>query len=555
MDTNLPGSGEPEYLGDGPEDPSTQGPSTQGDGPDGPEGDAAAPRTRRRTAILAASGLAVVAVVGVGGWGLAQFLSGGDQPAAAFPADTAAYLSLDLDPSAGQKIEAIKTLKKFPGLAKHMDLGARDDLRRYVFEKMTESGKCKGVDYGKDIEPWIGDRLGVAAVPDGGKPVAVVALQASDENAARAAAKKLDACDGSGKPTGVAYSNGYLLLSDTQEHADFVAADAAKGTLADDASYQTWMQRAGDPGVITGYAAKGAPEMMKNLLASDPSMLGAPMPGMAGSMGPEQMMNKAFSGYKNFEGAAMVVRFGSGSFETEMVTKGVDQTRFTVGKAPSVADLPASTAVAMSTGVRKGWLRNYLKTMGQMMGGGANVDQMLRQGEAQTGLKLPEDIETLLGQGVTVAVDGNIDMAGLQQSPDPTKVPVAIRINGDPAKITPIIDKLKRAAGPQAGIVQVKTEDGIVLVGLDPAYLDEVTKQGGLGSTSAFQEAVPHADGAAGIFYISFDAGDWAAKLGDLLSGGNADVRANIEPLQAFGMSSWVDGDKVAHVELKLTTD
>lgn len=548
MDTNLPGPGdrEPEYLGDG--SPAAAGSEDTGAATTGPP----APR-RRRTAILAASGLAVVAVVGVGGWGLAQFLSSGSSAASALPATTAAYLTVDLDPSGTQKIEAIRTLRKFPGIEKHLDLGARDDIRRYIVDKM--SADCPSLDYDKDVKPWIGEKLALAAVPLDGKAAPVLALEDSDEAAGRAMVKKLNDC-ADGSDGGVAYANGFLLVSDTQKHADAVAAQTEQGTLADDADFQTWMDRAGDSGVITGYAAKTAPALLKDLAFSSPSMLGAsPMPDMTGPGSQKQMLDKLFSAYKDFEGAAMVVRFGNGSVETEMVTKGLGKTPVGSVQAPAVTDLPASTAVAMSVAMPEGWLRDYLTSMNQLMGNGASVDELLRQAEAQTGLKLPQDAETLLGKGVTVTVDGNIDLQGLSRSNDPTQVPAAIRITGDPARITPIIDKLKKLAGPQGDIVKVKTGDGDVLVGLDPAYLDEVSSNGGLGSTTAFQDAVPHASGAAGVFYLSFDAGDWAAKLGDMISNGDPQVRANIEPLQALGMSSWLDGDKVAHVELKLTTN
>ena len=536
MDTNLPGHDEPEYLGDGP---------------GGPAGDGPAPR--RRTAVLAASGVAVLAVVAVGGWAVAQFISGGDGTASALPASTAAYLSVDLDPSAGQKIEAIRTLKKFPGIADHLDIGSRDDLRRYFFDQVQKESECKGFDYDQDVKPWIGERLAVAAVPDGDKAIPVVALQAGDEDAARKAVTKLDACGKSGDATGVAFVDGYLLVSDSQKHADSVAGQTAKGSLADDADFKTWMDRAGDPGVLTGYASADAPKLLKSI-AEDQMSGDGPMAGMGGVVDAPQQVDKMLKLYKDFEGAAMVVRFGSGSLETEMVTKGLPQT---VGgdKAPSVAGLPASTALAMSFGLHHGWLKGYLDSLNQMMGSGTSLDDAMKQGEAATGLKLPEDIETMLGDGVSLSVDSSIDLQGLTSSPDPSTVPLALRISGDPAKITPVIDKLKAMAGPEADLVTVKSGDGVVVVGLDKAYVDKVMSTGGLGSVRAFDDVVPHADQATGLLYIDFDAGDWATKLGDAISHNDPKVRANIAPLGALGISGWVDGDGVAHGLFRITTD
>ena len=62
---------------------------------------------------------------------------------------------------------------------------------------------------------------------------------------------------------------------------------------------------------------------------------------------------------------------------------------------------------------------------------------------------------------------------------------------------------------------------------------------------------VEHADDAAAILYVNFDAGDdWLAEL----AGDDAEVRDNLAPLEALGMSAWVDDD-VAHAVLKVTTD
>ena len=96
MSTNGPGL--PEYLGPGgPTPPPTDQPPSGGGG--------------RRGALVAAAAVAVVAVVGVGGWAVAQLFAGGSAPASAVPSSAIGYVSLDLDPSASQKIEAVKILR------------------------------------------------------------------------------------------------------------------------------------------------------------------------------------------------------------------------------------------------------------------------------------------------------------------------------------------------------------------------------------------------------------------------------------------------------------
>ena len=115
MSTNVPGGTQPEYLG----------PAESGPGYDEPSG---APSGRRRTGVAVGAVVAVVAALGVGGYGLAQLMSGGASPASAVHADALGYVSLDLDPSASQKIEAFTMMRKFPALKKQ--LGSRDGVQR-----------------------------------------------------------------------------------------------------------------------------------------------------------------------------------------------------------------------------------------------------------------------------------------------------------------------------------------------------------------------------------------------------------------------------------------
>ena len=76
------------------------------------------------------------------------------------------------------------------------------------------------------------------------------------------------------------------------------------------------------------------------------------------------------------------------------------------------------------------------------------------------------------------------------------------------------------------------------------------------GSNAAFKRVVPEADKSTGAFFVNFDAGDgWAEQLGDLVSDGDAEVAANLKPLDALGISGWQEGKDEQHGLLRLTTD
>ena len=88
-------------------------------------------------------------------------------------------------------------------------------------------------------------------------------------------------------------------------------------------------------------------------------------------------------------------------------------------------------------------------------------------------------------------------------------------------------------------------------VGPDADYRAVLLEDGGLGDTDTFRHVIEHADDAAAVVYVDFDAGDdWLAEL----AGGDPEVRDNVEPLAALGLSAWTDGD-TAHAVLKVTTD
>ncbi len=408
---------------------------------------------------------------------------------------------------------------------------------------------ARKLDYAEDVEPWIGNRVAVAAVPDSKKgALPLVVLQVTDEAKAKAGAAKIAKCGDAEGEGGFAFVGDYMLIAETQKQADAMAKDAEAAPLADSSEFTTAMDRVGDPGILTMFVSKDAPRAMSNGLRSGMHM-------ESGATTPSDEVEKMF---KDFDGAAGVVRFADGAVEAEFTAKGLPDSFGAVGgdAGPGVTTLPSTTAAAFSVAFRKGWLDDYLAQMDEMMGDDASLEEMYAEGERATGLELPEDIETLLGDGISVSVDATADLQELTESPDPTKVPAGIRIAGDPDKIVPIIDKLKKLAGPDADMIEVGTGDGVVSVGLSRDYVEKLLTNGGLGSQQAFDDAVPDADKASSVFFVNFDAGNgWAEELADLLSDGDPEAKQNIAPLDALGVSGWVDEDNVQHGKFRLSTD
>jgi hypothetical protein len=220
----------------------------------GAPGPVATRRNRRKLVALGGAALAVIGVVAAGAWGIGQFMGGGQAPDIAVPASAVAYVAVDLDPSLGQKVEALKTLRKVPSLEKELGVDGRDDVRRWVFEEFLSETSCKELDYAKDVEPWLGDRMAFAAVPDGADSLTpFVVLEVDDVDAVKAVVSRIGDCVDT--DLAVAFVDSYAVLGAKGKVAG-IAADAKREPLSADEEYTGWMDQVGSGGVLSAYVAK-----------------------------------------------------------------------------------------------------------------------------------------------------------------------------------------------------------------------------------------------------------------------------------------------------------
>jgi len=525
-------------------------------------GPQARPSRSRRTTVVTAVAVAVAAVLGGGAYAAYSFLNGGGpQPADVLPASTVAVVSVDLDPSAGQKIAAIKSIRRFPVLKKELGLQADDDLRQFVFEKVTGKGGCSE-DFDKDIKPWLGKRAAFAGVDLGGStPVPVIALQITDPAKARNGFDAIVRCL---HPQHFAFVVGddYLIASDSTAHAQAVLTQGKAKPLADDAAYQRWTGEAGDAGVVSFYVGKSAAgyadhlfdqfsdSFAEGLLGGSPNDAGTGGDGSGGSTNPFASARQALKG---FEGLGGTIRFSDGGMELSLATGGLTK----VSKSPSVGDevgdLPGDTAVALGFGVGK----DYAKTLVDQLG--SEGDELSHEAQDQTGLDLPSDLQTLLGTAVTLSLGGDAP-ASLDDVRGPEDLPVGLVIHGDAGKIRAIITKIEDHLGSSLADAQLNVDDAGDKVAIGPGDYarDELLKHGSLGHQASFAEAVPDADKAGAILYVDFDS-KWRDLLVDAVkdeegAGSGTQLDENTKPLRALGISSWIDGG-VTHALFKLTTD
>jgi hypothetical protein len=230
----------------------------------------AAPRSRRsprRGRLLAGLATVMALVVGGGAYAAWSVLSGGGtQPEQLLPSSTVAFVKLDLNPSAGQKIDLYRLLQKFPNTT-HLQ-SSDSDFSGWVTRQLAQSTTASnGLNFDKDIKPWLGDRFAVAVVParvagiNTAEPVLVLAE--TDQPAATAAMNKLRSMGDS--QLGYAFSDGYLVVSPNSKSgaADAVSA-AQKAPLSANKQYQSDIASLNSDEVVTGWVdATRAGALMK----------------------------------------------------------------------------------------------------------------------------------------------------------------------------------------------------------------------------------------------------------------------------------------------------
>lgn len=504
-----------------------------------------APRRARaggRRGLFVGGGVVALALAGGGAWAAMSFFATGDQPTGALPADTLAFVSIDLDPSGGQKIEALQTLNKFPGFEDSVGLDSDDDLRRELFDLVQEDGTCADLDFARDIEPWLGERAALAAVLDAaGDPQPVGVVQVTDAGAAEDGLAAIKACSAAeasagGEDTAWVVEGDWAVVAPTKELARSVSDGAAQDSLADDATYQRWAGETGGAGIVTMYAAPAAAAALQDTAAT------------------QDLPAEARSQLEDFQGFAATLRFAEGTLELEAAGGAPGGAAGLVGGSSvseQVATLPDDTAAAFGLALDEGWVDGALDQASSLLGTEMSAEQLVKDFEAASGLSVPEDIEALTGGGVVLALGAGIDVEELSNSADPTQVPAVLKLSGDADAINEVVDKIVARVPGGAGAIGTTTEGDTVVLGPVAAYREQVAAGGSLGDSDDFSRVVPDGESPV-VLYVSVNALE--PTLEALLAGGQDDVLANVRPLSAIGVSTSTQ-DGVSRFVLRIGTD
>lgn len=479
---------------------------------------------RGRTIALVGGILAIVAVGAGGALAFQQVDGGGAQPESVMPATTMAFAKVDLDPSAGQKLDAIRFLRKFPDA--RGEVTEDSDLREVIFTRIQKEGELKGVDYAKDIEPWLGQRMAVGVVPgatEDTEPTIVVALAVTDEDKAKASLPDL------AKSADVQCQilEEFALCADGTDKLAAVTAAVGKGTLADSATFSKDMADLGEDGVASAWVDAAQVTKASKSLDLD---LGSMVPGLTG--GPVSSQTGR---------TAIALRFDGPHLELAGHSNGASVKFAGSRKGTGLGDLPDSTLAAISVAnageqLRAGWpeIEKTLKGFVDEEGYADALDSV----ESELGISVPDDLYAALGSQFTMVFGG----MGEGQS----ELRVAAVTDGDKA----VLQKLADAAGQTmgAGGLTLKPADGKSVLSLSEGYADELATGSGLGATDRFKDAVGSDDDArvAGFVDIAGLATEFKDEMDD-------EEITNLAGLSALGFTVSGEGNS-ADFSLRLTT-
>ena len=248
---------------------------------------------------------------------------------------------------------------------------------------------------------------------------------------------------------------------------------------------------------------------------------------------------QAFGGSANGR-TTMVARFdGPDVFELSGTTTGVDGAGWAEHQVHGMDALPASTAVAFGLAdgdelAAKAWTaaEGFLGIMSAEGGGdGSSLEDEL-------GLTMPDDLATILGSNLLVALDGGTS----------DELQVGARITTDVAAATKVLDALESHGDgllvPELALVRRTVGDDLVAAATK-AQADRLAGDGALGDDETFRSALPDLDAAALALWVHPAGAEAAFGFG-----GEPDP--DIAPLDGVGLTVSSISDGTASFRLRM---
>lgn len=479
----------------------------------------------------------------------------GKRAAGITPASAVAFVSVNLDPSVEQKRNLLSIVRRFPD-ARDKVQGEFEEARDGLLADMLED---TGLDFARDVEPWLGNEVALAVLPPeaGGAPVVLAMIESDDDEKARAALEKAARDEG--------FDGAYQVIDDfvvIAEDADDADAQAALAQVAAQAGRDDPLaeseafnhvvdELAGDRLLLAWVDIEKAVEMAGNVAGDTLGPLGS------------------------FAEDASAVAVDVHAESASLVLQGVAAARAPgSGRQPDLTrSLPATTLAALT-------LFDVGKSVTGAIEGFADFGgEILSDIEDRTGLDLQNDLLSWMGGEFVLAV-GPVPEG--ESFPDTALVVEPT----DRARAEQAVGKIRQALSEQGFELQERQvagttayvvpapfvervqpamalfDDRFVLAS-SPEYLAELADASSakLADTDAYVNVLSDGSGedtAMQLVVLIDPIREAVERLAltdpDDRAGYEAEVKPNIEPLEAFGIVARQDGD-FGRLTLKLTFD
>jgi hypothetical protein len=486
--------------------------------------------------------------------------SGGDHdPAALIPAGAPLYAEATIQPGGKVGADLDAALQK---ILRTDDPGAK------IKQAIDDAARGQDFSYSKDIEPWLGDKVGVALTAVHGKKADFVAvINAKDEAKASEAIKSAKGHYETRNYKGFQYridlDNG--IAAGVFEHAVVVgtetgfksAVDASKGTsLAESNDLRTLRSKVAEDRVglvyvdvqsllrTIGQASSGGGADLSALLqsasAAAPKTIGAALQAQ-----PDQLRVDAVS-----LGTPKVGSSGASG-------------------ADVVAGLPGDSWLALGIGKSGEKIDQALQTVGNSGGlAGVGINALLSQLKQQIGLDLRQDVLSWMGDaGLFVSGTSTSDLGGalVVKTSDPAKTKHVIGVlrglverSGDkvsPLHISGVDDGFTvHTSGSPPIDVGLAGDRFIVSVGSETAFEKAISPGRPLSSSPAFTSAAGKlGSGLKPSFFLDFPR---VVSLIEAFAGNQAQFQKAKPYLDTFGAvvaGAKDEGDGVTRARFVLT--
>jgi hypothetical protein len=491
----------------------------------------------RRALVSAATLLAAaVAAAGCG----SSSAAGDTDPASLVPAGAPIYVEALVRPGDAQAAGAEAALRKL--------LVTNDPGTRLV-ELIDRAGREHGVSWARDIEPWLGERVGAAMLSVGGTQddCVVVAASTDDDKAADALAKLIpDADERSHRGVSYRYSRKEMSAGAVLGGALIVGSERGL-RAAIDASKDSSL---GESDRLAKARASVDDERLGFLFVDTEGVLRAMV--SAATAGAQQSVAPFLDSLARALPTAVAVGLGADRdvLRIDSAALGVKQRASSADGSAALAALPGDAWLGVGIGDLGATLNGALEQISSAGGlGGVGLEAILAQAEQSIGLDIRRDLLAWMGgAGVFAAGTSKEDARGglIVTSKDPAATRRAIGRLEALARRNAGADVARLdAAGVDEGFVIRGTRDDadvyvaaagdrfVIAVGRR-ALSDAIRPGDTLGSSPALREAAAKlSDDVKPSFFVDME------RVTPLLTSASASdpASAKVEPfLDAFGV-------------------